>query len=447
MPDKLQRLPPQNIEAEEGILAACLISPESCEEIVDILLPDHFYRTAHIKIFSAIIELNKKKQPVDLVTISNFLRSKGDLESVGGASYLASLIDTVPVALNVIHYADILRDKAAKRLTIKYCHDISKQCFSDSDPAIEIIDDAQTKMLSIEMNNPGKVTYLPMSEIMMDAIETIDERFRNKGKITGVPTGFHQIDELTWGLQNTDLIIIAGRPSQGKSSLSLNIARHAAIDQEIPFPVGIFSMEMSKQQLSFKFLADLASINTQRFKSGYFSMDEWHKLTKSAGKLADAPICIDDSSSLTINEVRRRARQMYKRDGIKLLIIDYLQLMVGSGQQNRDREMSDISNGLKGLAKDLNIPIIGISQLNRKVEDRNDKVPHLSDLRDSGSLEQAADVVMFIYRDDVYNKDENNPKKGSADIIIAKNRTGPLGMTRLAFVDKYASFYNLATPF
>lgn len=254
MPDKLQRLPPQNIEAEEGILAACLISPESCEEIVDILLPDHFYRTAHIKIFSAIIELNKKKQPVDLVTISNFLRSKGDLESVGGASYLASLIDTVPVALNVIHYADILRDKAAKRLTIKYCHDISKQCFSDSDPAIEIIDDAQTKMLSIEMNNPGKVTYLPMSEIMMDAIETIDERFRNKGKITGVPTGFHQIDELTWGLQNTDLIIIAGRPSQGKSSLSLNIARHAAIDQEIPFPVGIFSMEMSKQQLSQRHL-------------------------------------------------------------------------------------------------------------------------------------------------------------------------------------------------
>ena len=447
MPDKLQRLPPQNLEAEEGILAACLVSPESCEEIVDILLPDHFYRTAHIKIFSAIIELNKNKQPVDLVTVSHILRSKGELEQAGGASYLASLIDTVPVALNIIHYAEIIRDKSAKRLTIKHCHDIAQTCFSDSDPATEIIDNAQTKMLSIEMNNPGKVTYLPMSEIMMDSIDALDERFLNKGKLTGIPTGFNQIDELTWGLQPTDLIIIAGRPSMGKTSLVLNISRHAAIDQEIPFPVGLFSMEMSKQQLSFKFLADLASINTQKFKSGYFSIQDWHKLTNAAGKLADAPICIDDSSSLTINEVRRRARQMYKRDGIKLLIIDYLQLMMGRGEQNREREISEISKGLKGLAKDLNIPVIALSQLNRKLEDRSDKMPHLADLRESGSLEQDADVVMFVYRDEVYNKDENNPKRGSADIIIAKNRTGPLGMARLAFVDKFASFYNLSNQY
>ena len=440
----IEHLPPQSLEAEEGILASCLTSQESCDEVVDILIPDHFYRSSHAKIFSAIIELNKKKEPVDLVTVSNLLRSKGELEVCGGATYLASLIDNIPVALNIIHYAEILRDKAAKRLTIKYCNDISQKCFSDSDPAIEIIDDAQTKILSIEMNNPGKVTYLPMSEIMMDAIDTIDDRFRNKGKITGVPTGFHQIDELTWGLQNTDLIIIAARPSMGKTSLALNIARHAAIDQEIQFPVGLFSMEMSKQQLSFKFLADMASINTQKFKSGYFSIQEWHKLTNAASKLADAPICIDDSSSLTISEVRRRARQMWKRNGIKLLIVDYLQLMMGSGEQNREREISEISKGLKGLGKDLNIPVIALSQLNRKLEDRTDKVPHLSDLRESGSLEQDGDVVIFVYRDEVYNKDENNPKKGTADIIIAKNRTGPLGMARLAFVDKFASFYNLS---
>uniref|UniRef100_A0A6M3IMV0 DNA 5'-3' helicase n=1 Tax=viral metagenome TaxID=1070528 RepID=A0A6M3IMV0_9ZZZZ len=443
----LMKLPPQNLEAEESILSACLIYPESCDEIVDLLRPEHFYKSAHVKIFSAIIELNSKKQPVDLVTISNLLRSMGCLEEIGGASYLSSLITEVPAAVNIIHYAEIVRDKAAKRLTIKHCNDISQSCFADSDPATEIIDVAQNKILSIEINNPGKLTYQPSSEIILDCIEVLDERFLNKGKITGIPTGFSYIDELLWGLQKTDLIILAARPSQGKSSLAINITRHAAIDCEEQFPVGIFSMEMSKQQIIFKIMADLAKTNTQKFKSGFFTRDEWIQLSAASSRIHDSPIFIDDNNALTIHEIRRRSRQMWKQNKIKLIIVDYIQLMSGSGnQQNRDREISDIANGLKNLAKELEIPVIGVSQLNRKVEDRNDKRPHMADLRDSGSIEQAADVIAFIYRDEVYNTDDNNPLKGTADIIISKNRTGPTGVARLAFIDKFASFYNLAMP-
>jgi len=446
MPSELNCLPPQSLEAEEGILSSCLISEQSCDEMIDLILPIHFYRSAHQIIFAAIIDLHKKKEPVDLVTMCNLLRSQGSLEKIGGATYLASLIDTIPVAGNIERYAQILRDKAAKRQAIEKCNRISKACFDDSKTASEIIDTAQTEILSIEMNNPGAATYAPMSEIVMDCIDKLDERFRNKGKLTGVPTGFQQIDMLTWGLQPTDLIIVAGRPSMGKSSWCLNIARHAAIEQDPAYPVGLFSLEMNKDQLIFKIMADLAKINTQKFKSGFFSMKEWQKLTDAAAAISDAPIYIDDSSGLTIHEIRRRARQMKKRNGIQLLIIDYIQLMAGrGGDQNREREIAEISIGLKGLAKDLEIPVIGISQLNRKLEDRNDKRPRLSDLRESGQLEQDADVVAFVYRDEVYNTDENNPNRGTAEILIQKNRTGPIGMARLAFIDKFASFYNLAS--
>jgi len=279
---------------------------------------------------------------------------------------------------------------------------------------------------------------------LMDSFEAIDERYLNKGKLTGVPTGFRQIDELTWGLQDTDLIIIAGRPSSGKSSFSLNIARHAAIEAEDPRPVGIFSLEMSEQQLSFKFLADMAKINTQKFKSGMFDKNDWTHLANAGGKLAAAPIYIDDSSALTIQEIKRRSRQMWKQHDIKLMIIDYIQLMVGPDGQSDDKILSDIANGLKNLAKELGIPIIAVSQLNRDLEKRNEKRPQLSDLRSSGTIEQAADVIAFVYRDEMYNSDENSPLRGIGEILIRKNRTGPTGTARVAFVDKFASFYPLA---
>ena len=437
-------LPPQNLEAEESVLASCLISPKDCEEIVELLKPEHFYKSAHQKIFTAIVSLYNDKTPIDSVTLSERLQSDGHLEAVGGGAYIASLINETPVATNVQHHAKIIIDKATKRSIIQKCHEIAKSCFDDSDTAIEIVDKAQVSILELESNDTDDLPFESMNSILMETFDTLDERFLNKGKLTGIPTGFSQIDTLTWGLQDTNLIIIAARPSIGKSSLSLNIARHAAIDCSEPFPVGIFSMEMSKQELSFKFLADLAKINTQKFKSGMFSQKEWQSLASVAGRLAEAPIYIDESNGLTIHEIRRRSRQMFKQYGIQLLVIDYIQLMAGSIKENRNRELSEISTGLKNLAKELSIPVIAISQLNREVEKRNDKRPQMSDLRDSGSIEQDSDVIAFLYRDEVYNTDENNPAKGTAEVIIRKNRTGPTGTARLAFVDKFASFYELA---
>lgn len=437
-------LPPQNLEAEESILASCLISRKDCEEIVELLNSDQFYKPAHQKIFSAITLLLNDKLPVDLITLTDRLRSLSQLDEIGGATYLAHLTSEIPISANIEQHAKIVIDKAIKRTTIQKCHDIAKSCFDDSDTAIDIIDKAQASILALESTDLDKLPFESMQSILMDTFDALDERFLNKGKLTGVPTGFRQIDELTWGLQPTDLIIIAARPSLGKTSISLNITRHATIDQETPFPVGIFSMEMSKQQLSFKFLADLAKINTQKFKSGMFDRNDWASLATAGGKLANAPIYIDDSNGLSINDIRRRSRQMFKQHGVKLIIIDYIQLMAGTGRQTQDLNMTDIANGLKNLAKELSIPIIAISQLNRKLEQRNDKHPILSDLRDSGSLEQAADVVMFVYRDEVYNTDENNPLKGTGEILISKNRNGPTGTAHLSFVAKYASFYELA---
>ena len=437
-------LPPQNIEAEESILASFFVYHEINDEIIEQLKPEHFYRTSHKKIFSVIKSLFNEKSSIDLITVAERLKSLGHLEEIGGASYLANLTENIPISTSVEHHSKIIIDKAIKRFAIEKCNNIAKMCFEDVESATEVIDKAQESILSIESVNPETTSYKSIKDILGDSLDVLDERFLNKGKLTGIPTGFSQIDFLTWGLQNSDLIIIAARPSLGKSSISLNIVRHAAVDCDIPFPCGIFSMEMSTQQLAFKFLADLAKINTQKFKSGLFSQGDWVSLSNAAGKLAGAPIYIDDSSALTINEIRRRSRKLWKRHGIKLLVIDYIQLMSGIGNQNRNQDISDIANGLKNLAKELNIPIIAISQLNRKVEDRTDKHPHMADLRDSGAVEQAADVIAFVYRDEVYNKNENNPLKGIAEIIISKNRTGPTGTARLSFVDKYASFYPLA---
>jgi len=443
-PSNEYNLPPQNLEAEESILSACLLYPnESLEIVSEILKPDHFYRTAHQKIFKTILYLYNNKMPVDLVTLSNRLKQDGILEEIGGGTYLASIVNEIPISVNIEEHANIIIDKAAKRLTIQKCHSIAKLCFDDQESASDIIDKAQASVLEIESLRPETSTYEPISEILLSSLETLDERCLHKGQLTGIPTGFEMIDQLTWGLQPTDLIIIAARPATGKSSISLNIIRHAAVECSNSYPCGIFSLEMSKQQLSFKWLADIAKINTQKFKSGLFDRKEWESLTDAAGRLNGAPIYIDDSSGLSINEIRRRSRQMWKRHGVKLIIIDYIQLMPGTGQQNRNLEIGAISTGLKGLAKELNIPIIAISQLNRKVEDRNNKRPQMADLRDGGGIEQDADVIAFLYRDEVYNKAENNPLRGVAEFIIAKNRTGPTGTAHLSFIDKYASFYNL----
>jgi len=438
----LSRIPPQNINAEESILSACILSHESLIEVIEILQSIHFYRSSHQKIFQAMTDLFAKNEPVDLVTLANKLKQKNQLSDIGGASYLAKLVDTVPVAVNAVHYANIIRDKAALRLTIQKSQNIIKSCLEDSDNDVSsIIDTAQREILSIEIEDPDDKNYETMAEIAEKGFDVLDERSKNPGKITGIPTGFTQLDMLTWGLQPSDLIVIAARPSMGKSGLSIGIARHVAIENNIP--VAIFSLEMSKQQLLFRFLSDEAKVNGQKFRSGMFSQDDWRQLSHASGRIADAPIYIDDGGGLHINQVLRRSRRMWKKHGIKLIVVDYLQLMQGNKTESRDREIASITGGLKGLAKELNIPVIALSQLNRDLEKRSNKRPQLSDLRESGSIENDADVVAFIYRDEIYNKDEDNPNKGIAEIIISKHRNGPVGTVKLAFVDRYASFYNL----
>lgn len=437
----LYKTPPCALEAEQSFLSACIISSESLIEAIEILQPSHFYKSGHQKIFQAISDLYAKNEPVDLVTLANKLKQKDQLEEIGGATYLANLVDNIPLATNISHYANIIRDKAVLRLAIQKSQNIIQACFEDSDDVVKIIDTAQTEILSIEIEDPDDKNYSTMMQIAEEGFDVLDVRSQNPGKITGIGTGFSQIDMLTWGLQPSDLILIAARPSMGKSSLAVNLAGHAAIEENIP--VAIFSLEMSKQQLLFRMLSDKAKINGQKFRSGMFSRTEWAQLNASAGKIAEAPIYIDDSGGLHINQILRRSRRIWKKHGIGLIIIDYLQLMQGDKSGSRDREIASISGGLKGLAKELNIPVIALSQLNRKLETRNNKRPILSDLREGGSLEGDADVIAFIYRNEIYSQDDDNPNKGIAEIIFAKQRNGPTGMVKLAFVDKYTSFYNL----
>ena len=439
----LSRLPPQNIEAEESVLSAILVDNNVLLDVIEILSPDDFYRSAHQKIFAAITELFDKGEPIDLVTLANKLNENGCMEEIGGASYLAKLVDAVPLAVNALHYGKIIHDKAALRRLIEKANAIAKRCFEDRGDVDEIIDYAESSIFEISERKTRQAFY-PISKIILGNIETLEENQGNHSLVTGVPTGFTQLDSMTSGLQGSDLIILAARPSMGKTALALNIARNAAINGNVPS--AIFSLEMSKEQLSLRMLCSEASIDSSRLRGGFFSMDDWHRLTDAAGTLSDAPIYIDDSPSLTAMDIRAKSRRLKMEKNIGLVIIDYLQLMQGkAGTERRDLEISDISRSLKALAKELNIPVVALSQLNRMLEQRNDKRPRLSDLRESGALEQDADVVAFIYRDEVYNKDENNPNRGIAEIILSKQRNGPTGDIHLTFLGAYTRFENLAT--
>ncbi|MEA1899904.1 MAG: replicative DNA helicase [Thermodesulfobacteriota bacterium] len=438
----LYKIPPQSIEAEESLLSGILIDNDTLLDVVDIISPEDFYRSAHQKIFSGIVELFSKNEPVDLVTLTNALKERGNLEEIGGAIYLATLVDTVPLAVNAKHYAKIVHDKATLRRLIEKANDIAKECFEDRGNVDEIIDFAESSIFEISKNK-HKQSFYRISEIIDGNIETLEERQGNKALVTGVPTGFTRLDNLTSGLQQSELIILAARPSMGKTALALNIARNAAVDANVP--VAVFSLEMSKEQLSMRLLCSEARIDSSRLRGGFFSMEDWRKLTDAAGVLSDTSIFIDDTPDISAMEIRAKARRLKMEKDIGLVIIDYLQLMKGRmSAERRDLEISEISRSLKALAKELNIPVMALSQLNRMLEQRNDKQPRLSDLRESGALEQDADVVAFIYRDEIYNSDDNNPKKGTADILIRKNRNGPTGEATLTFLDSYTRFENIA---
>jgi len=436
-------LPPQNIEAEESILSAILIDNDALLDVIEALGPEDFYRTAHQKIYEAITDLFDKAEPVDLVTLANKLKEKGQLEVVGGASYLARLVDTVPLAVNARHYAKIVHDKASLRRLIEKANAIVKRCFEERGEAEDVIDFAESAVFELS-EQKARQSFYPLSKIILGNIETLEENQGNRSLVTGVPTGFNQLDNLTSGLQNSDLIILAARPSMGKTALALNIARNAAVDGNIP--VAVFSLEMSKEQLSLRMLCSEARIDSSRLRGGFFSMEDWHRLTDAAGILSESPIYIDDSPSLSAMEIRAKARRLKMDKNIGLIIIDYLQLMQGrSSAERRDLEISEISRGLKALAKELELPVMALSQLNRMLEQRTDKRPRLSDLRESGALEQDADVVAFIYRDEVYNKEDDNPRRGTAEIILSKQRNGPTGDVFLSFLNSFTRFENLAS--
>jgi replicative DNA helicase len=438
----LHRLPPQSIEAEEAILSAILIDNSTLFEVLELLVPEDFYRSAHQAIFQAITELFRRNEPVDLVTLTNILREQDHLENVGGATFLARLVDSVPLAINAQHYARIVRNKAALRRLIESSNDIALRCFEDRGDVDEVIDFAERAIFEIS-ENKNKQAFQPLSKIIEANIDALEERQGQKTLITGVPTGFTRLDHYTSGLQNADLIILAARPSMGKTALALNIARNAAVNEEIP--VAIFSIEMSKEQLSMRLLCSEARIDSSRLRSGFFSKEDWVNLTHAASVLSEAPIFIDDSPDVTAMEIRAKARRLKMDKDLGLIIIDYLQLMQGRrNAERRDLEISEISRSLKALAKEINVPVLALSQLNRKLEERHDKRPQLSDLRESGALEQDADVVAFIYRDEVYNKEETNSSQGKAEVILAKQRNGPTGVVPLTFLAQYTRFENQA---
>jgi len=437
-----QLAPPQSLDAEESILSAILFDNEVLHDVIGILQPEDFYRTAHQKIFAATVELYARNEPVDLVTLVNLLREKRQLEEVGGAEFPAKLANSVPLAVNVPHHARIVYEKACLRRLIATSNRIARRCFEERGNAEELLDFAEKEIFEIS-NQKTRPPFHPISKIIAENFDALEERQNNKELVTGMPTGFTRLDIMTAGLQRSDLVILAARPSMGKTALALNVARHAAINSGRP--VAVFSLEMSKEQLSMRMLCAEARVDSQRIRSGQLHIEDWDRLHRAGSTLHEAPIFIDDAPDLSAMEIRAKTRRLAKDKGVGLVVIDYIQLMQSrASMERRDLEISDISRSLKGLAKELEIPILALSQLNRKLEERSDKRPQLSDLRESGALEQDADLVLFIYRDEVYNRDENNPNRGKAELIVAKHRNGPTGMVPLTFLNAYTRFENPA---
>ncbi len=433
----LQKVPPQNIEAEQSILSAILIDNNTLPQVIEILSEKDFYREAHQKIFAAMVGLFERNEPADLITLRNILKERGQLESVGGATYLSELVDTVPLATNAAHYAKIIHEKATLRRLIERAASITTRCFEDRGDMEEILDFAEQSIFDIS-EDKIRPAFHALADILTETYKAVEEAYENKVLVTGIPTGYRRLDEKTSGLQPGDFVVIAGRPSMGKTALALNIAQNASAQTGVP--VGIFSLEMSKEQLSLRMLSAEARIDSSRMRGGFLSESDLARIHRAAGALYDLPVYIDDSPAISALEIRAKTRRMKMEKGLGLIIVDYLQLMRGrASAERRDLEISEISRSLKALAKELSIPVVALSQLNRKVEDRSDRRPVLSDLRESGAIEQDADLIIFIYRDEVYNKREGEPDR-TAEINIAKQRNGPIGKVKLTFLDYCTRF-------
>ncbi|MFH1144745.1 MAG: replicative DNA helicase [Candidatus Eisenbacteria bacterium] len=431
------RIPPQNLEAEQAVLASMLLDPAAIDKVEEILDESAFYREAHRRVYRAISALSARNESVDLITVTEELRRAGDIEAIGGVSFLQSLLDAVPSAAHVEFHARLVLEKAVLRQMITTAGEIIDRSYTAAQPWTTILDSAEQMLFGIGQSRLKK-EFVPLKEILRHTFEIIEELYENKRAVTGVPTGFDDLDRLTSGLQRSDLIVIAGRPSMGKTSLMLNIAEHVAIDNKIP--VGVFSLEMSREQVVQRFLCSRARIPARRLRTGFLKESEWPQLTQAAARLSEAPIFIDDTPAIGLMEMRAKARRLKARHGLGVLLVDYLQLAQGlQNPESRQQEISQISQGLKALAKELDIPVIAGSQLSRAVEARENKRPILSDLRESGAIEQDADLVMFIFREEVY-KPEKEELKGIAELVIGKHRNGPTGTVPLVFLGEYTRF-------
>ncbi len=450
--DEIEKIPPQSLEAEMSFLGSILIDKDAMIKVADMVRPEDFYKDAHYKIFETIIELYSKNEPIDLLTLSTRLEEKNQLESIGGRTYLAALTNTVPTASNIANYAGIVHRKATRRRLLGASQEIVRLSFQEENNDLEtILDQAQQHLFGVSQIY-FKQSFSPIRSVLADAFERIDELHKNKGQLRGIPTGFKQLDNLLAGLQKSDLVIIAARPSVGKSSFAMDIIRNIATKQKIP--VGLFSLEMSKEQLVDRMICSEANVDLWKMRTGRLSDrpedDDFPRIGHAIGTLSEAPIFIDDSPSINIMQIRTKARRLQAEHGLGLIVVDYLQLMESSvkgDSDNRVQEVAAITRGLKGIARELNVPVVALSQLARAVEQSKPAIPKLSHLRESGSIEQDADVVMFIYRksaDRNYQKEDVAPdERNIAEIHIAKHRNGPTGMIKLAFVEQFASFRNL----
>lgn len=446
---EIERIPPQNLEAEQGLLGSLLIDRDAMIRVGDLIAPDDFYKDSHQRIYEAIRELFEKREPIDLLSLGNRLTERKELETIGGRAYLMTLANAVPTSSHVVHYANIVQKKATLRRLISAASSIAQSGYETTEEMDSVLDRAEQTLFGVSQKYL-KQTFVPLKQILGDAFERIDEMHKDRGKLRGIPTGFTEADQILAGMQKSDLVILAARPSVGKTSMALDIVRHAATRSRVP--VGIFSLEMSKEQLVDRLICSEAGIDLWRLRTGRLSdqaeNDEFARIGHAIGLLAEAPIFIDDSATSNIMEIRTKARRLQIEHGLGLLVVDYLQLMESRTRiENRVQEIAEITRSLKGIARELNIPVLALSQLSRAVEARTPAIPKLSDLRESGSIEQDADVVIFIYRKSMDRGLQNvaPEEKNVAEIHIAKHRNGPTGQIKLYFDDKRVSFRNLET--
>ncbi|MCC7258850.1 MAG: replicative DNA helicase [Gammaproteobacteria bacterium] len=436
-------LPPGSVQAEQALLGGLMLDNSAWDKVADLVTEADFYRPDHRLIFGAIRALSERREPFDAVTLSEYLESRAELDDAGGLGYLGVLVRDTPSAANVADYGRIIRDRALLRELIETGNDIVRSAFhTEGRPATELVDEAERRVLEIAQRGQRQGSgFVHLRDILGQTIDRIDTLHQAGGAITGVSTGFTRFDEYSAGLQKGDLIVIAGRPSMGKTTLALNIAENAALGARLP--VAVFSMEMSVEQLAFRMISSLGRVDQAHLRNGRFAEDDWPRINGAIRQMAEARIFIDDTPAMTPTEIRSRARRLQREHGLELIVLDYLQLMrVAGNTENRATEISEISRSLKALARELKVPVIALSQLNRSVEQRQDKKPVMSDLRESGAIEQDADMIVFIYREEVYNP--NTPRKGVADISIAKQRNGPTGEFPLTFLGKYTRFENYA---